>query len=537
MKTKITVLLLLLTVAMKAQKLVHYWNFNNNSTLESISNPNVSLVGGASLISAGSGVVNFNGGTGQNFNVQNLNARNGDVSGTHLRYNSPTSGSLVFSLPTTLFENIVVKFATRVADMSSGVQRWSYTTDGSTYNVFQSVTVQNINPQLITLNFKNVANVKNNPNFKLKVEFLSGNSGSHRFDNFSLDGNPIPTTISYYPTSCITNVPMNTDIEVGFSNAYVLIDGTPLNNINIISILDFGNYLVEDFVFPTAVVSPADGSTVSTAFTATVQFSEAIRYANCTEIGNTTSVHPLFELKQGMLPMGLSFDTIYDPFTYTFTIISTDEIYPNSDYLYLIVKPNVVKDLANNSFATQMMYNFKTGSNKSTGEGKNVAVSEDDTENKTIKSNNSPSNKTEKKTLGFTATIDNNIIKIKPNSILEPNKQYYVRIKPNVLKDLNNNILTQTSYSTFTTGTTLSTNESLTKLNKISIYPNPVKDILHIQNNGESVKTITIYDASGRQMLTKKAAKEINVSKLQKGAYVVTLETDKEVKSFKIIKE
>lgn len=38
-------------------------------------------------------------------------------------------------------------------------------------------------------------------------------------------------------------------------------------------------------------------------------------------------------------------------------------------------------------------------------------------------------------------------------------------------------------------------------------------------------------------MLTSKAAEEINVSKLQKGAYVVAIETDREVKTFKIIKE
>lgn len=81
----------------------------------------------------------------------------------------------------------------------------------------------------------------------------------------------------------------------------------------------------------------------------------------------------------------------------------------------------------------------------------------------------------------------------------------------------------------------LSVNEVNNK--SLNIYPNPAKDILHIQNNGENVKNITIYDTSGRQMLTTKAAKEINVSKLPKGNYVVQVETNKEEKSFKIIKE
>ncbi len=75
------------------------------------------------------------------------------------------------------------------------------------------------------------------------------------------------------------------------------------------------------------------------------------------------------------------------------------------------------------------------------------------------------------------------------------------------------------------------------KNKSLNIYPNPVKDILHIQTSGEKVNNIVIYDISGRKMLTTKATNDINVSKLPKGNYVVQVETNKEVKSFKIIKE
>ena len=73
--------------------------------------------------------------------------------------------------------------------------------------------------------------------------------------------------------------------------------------------------------------------------------------------------------------------------------------------------------------------------------------------------------------------------------------------------------------------------------NAMSIYPNPVKDILNVQNNGEEIKAIKIYDVSGKQLMSKVAQKEINLSHLQKGVYLVTVETNSQVKNFKIIKE
>ncbi len=65
-------------------------------------------------------VIDFAGGTGQNFNIDNFNARNGDVSGTHLRYNYPINGNVKFNLPTTGYNNVVVKFTTRRSGSGAG---------------------------------------------------------------------------------------------------------------------------------------------------------------------------------------------------------------------------------------------------------------------------------------------------------------------------------------------------------------------------------------------------------------------------------
>ena len=191
-----------------AQTLLHYWNFNDPTSDQTIRTPNVSLVSTSSISYIG-GILEFNGGTGQNFNVANLNARNGDVSGTHFRYNNPIGGVITFNLPTTGYENPIVKFTTRRSGKGAGTQTWSYTTDGTTYTTFQTVSPQDSDPQLITLDFSSITAADNNPNFKLKVAFSQGQGGTggnNRFDNFTLEAYAPGTTPVIPPkVSFLTN--------------------------------------------------------------------------------------------------------------------------------------------------------------------------------------------------------------------------------------------------------------------------------------------------------------------------------------------
>ena len=70
--------LLLISSFTWGQNLVHYWNFNDNTSITSITTPS-QTIGGSSIVAANVGisVIDFAGGTAQNFNVLNLNARNG----------------------------------------------------------------------------------------------------------------------------------------------------------------------------------------------------------------------------------------------------------------------------------------------------------------------------------------------------------------------------------------------------------------------------------------------------------------------------
>lgn len=69
------------------------------------------------------------------------------------------------------------------------------------------------------------------------------------------------------------------------------------------------------------------------------------------------------------------------------------------------------------------------------------------------------------------------------------------------------------------------------------IYPNPVVDTVTISfNNNNSLKKATIYTLQGKKVL-ESVAKNINVSKLTKGIYIIDIETTKGTISKKIFKK
>lgn len=280
--------------------LIHYWNFNNNASAASITAPTSTLLGG-SMTAATNGTteVDFANGTGQNFNIDNFNARNGDVSGTHLRYNFPINGNLQFNLPTTGYNNVVVKFTTRRSGSGAGTQTWKYSVDGTNFVTFQTVSPLDANPQLITLDFSTISGAANNPNFKLKVEFSQGSGGTvgnNRFDNFTVDATPInatdttPPTVTYLPSNNTNNALTTVNPTISFNESVRLTDNSAINDSNAQMLVDFrlGN---------------ASGSQV--------------------------------------------------PFTTTFssnkiTVIPTVALTPNQTY-YLALKPNMVEDTSDNA--------------------------------------------------------------------------------------------------------------------------------------------------------------------------------------------
>ncbi|GAA4230289.1 hypothetical protein GCM10022291_00050 [Postechiella marina] len=62
------------------------------------------------------------------------------------------------------------------------------------------------------------------------------------------------------------------------------------------------------------------------------------------------------------------------------------------------------------------------------------------------------------------------------------------------------------------------------KANTLSMYPNPVKNILNLSNIN-NVKTFTISNALGQEVLKLKAQNSINISSLKKGLYFLKTDT------------
>ncbi len=296
------------------QTLLHYWNFNVNTSEATIVTPTLSQISGSSLtaIQSASSVIDFAGGTGQNFEIQNLNARNSDVAGTHLRFNNPIGGELVFAIPTTGYQAIVVKFATRRSASGAGTQNWFYSTDGTNYVALNTIIPNNGDPALATLDFSGIVSANNNPNFKIKVSFsvgTGGTVGNNRFDNFTVEGTPAGG-----------------------------LDTTP----------------------PTVTINPANASVnVSTAANIFFTFNEPIRLVNNNLLDNT-NVDANFELRLNNATGNLI------PFDATIsgnivTIDPTPTLLTNQNY-YVVLLPNTVEDFSNNAVSATNTSIFTTAS-------------------------------------------------------------------------------------------------------------------------------------------------------------------------------
>lgn len=170
-------------------EIIHYWNFNNASTLFTPT----STIGGGQL--------NYSAVYDSYTPGSTANARNGDPAGDAARLRNISAsnlgyGSLLITAPTTGFKNI--KCSLEVQGSSNGPQTNSltYSTDGT--NFISTGISNNSYPtgigtayNLVQFDFSNIPHVNNNPNFKIRIELSDGSTtstGNDRFDNIVLEG-------------------------------------------------------------------------------------------------------------------------------------------------------------------------------------------------------------------------------------------------------------------------------------------------------------------------------------------------------------
>jgi len=188
-----------------------------------------------------------------------------------------------------------------------------------------------------------------------------------------------------------------------------------------------------------------------------------------------------------------------------YTSIQTTPSNPDNDYYKFTVADNVTANVVISNIATSSM-NASILDNSGTAVG---AVQ-----------NNSGA------TLNFTRTLAPGDYFLKVVSII-----------PNPNSGSTNSTFVTPQYQ-FTITSTLSASDNLTA--DFKFYPNPVKDVLHLDN--VSISKVTIYSILGQQLDVKSfessvTSNTIDMSGYSKGIYMIVLENEGQQQTIKVIKE
>ncbi len=485
--------ILIASFASEAQTLIHYWNFNSSASVNELLAPTSSLVGSPTLTHVAGGIssVQFTGNTSQGFEITNPNARNSDAALTHLRFNDPIGGGLLFSLPTTGYRDVIIKYATRRSGSGAGTQTIEYSTDGNAFIAFGTVSPVDGNPALATLDFSSIAEVDNNANFKIRITFAQGGGGAvgnNQFDNFTTEGAPLPSlSLMHYWNfnnsthettllaatftaggASLTRINGATSIIQATSNTgqgFELANENARNSDLSGSHLRYNNSVDGTLVFtlPTSgyenVVVKYTTRRSSSANGAGIQVidysTDGITYTNLTSIvtdfngpvlqtldfSSITSVdnNPDFKIKitfqQGA--GGVTGNNRFDNFTMDGYSLTGGDLAP----------PTVVINPANNAVGVSTEVNPTLTFNEDIRLINNTAFDNNNVDDVVeLRIANSGG-----ALVPFNTTIVGKVVTIIPTSSLTSGQVYYVGVKANVVEDFSDNALTSVVSGTFTT--------------------------------------------------------------------------------------
>jgi len=231
--------------------LVHYWHFNNltGATITDPLESDYSIgVLSAYITYPGEGAGYMDARTHRESDpVSNFNLRLGQEpdQGAVLRARNPAATrELLFEIPSTGFESLVVTFATTRTENGSQAQRFEYSADGGDtwvevgddYEIPFIEDEEGIYLHKI-IELDGIEEVNDNPDLFFRVLFVGeGNentSGNNRFDNFTVDGIPLSDDVSTFEPETLPTIFVNPNPARSYFNITVTEPGTLVSIYNI----------------------------------------------------------------------------------------------------------------------------------------------------------------------------------------------------------------------------------------------------------------------------------------------------------------
>jgi hypothetical protein len=197
-------------------KMIHYWHFNN--TLPADGSGDIffgphPVLADFSRLDPGSIVykplkgVTLDYGEMDNLVGDTINQRSGysaccgDINNAVRTRNPSDSMEFLWYIPTTRYQNIIIKYETQLSSIKSGQaeQIFSYSLDSASTFIKTGLPVLSNFADtvwsMVTLDLRSIPAVNNNSKFVLRINFSApntGNKGNNRFDNITVEGDISP---------------------------------------------------------------------------------------------------------------------------------------------------------------------------------------------------------------------------------------------------------------------------------------------------------------------------------------------------------
>jgi hypothetical protein len=255
------------SVNTSSAKMIHYWHFNNTLPADGSggtlfdSQPIIadySRLGGAAIVYKPLQGVVSDWGDIDNLVGDTINQRSGykdccgEVNNAVRTRNPSDSMEFLWYIPTTRYQNIVVKYETQLSSIKSGQheQIFSYSLDSAATFINTGLPViSNFADtiwSLVTLDLRSIPAINNNRKFVLRIDFSAPNTGSkgnNRFDNITVEGDissdidavPEITKSDYvlYPNPAKENINLITTYEGEKTISIYNSSGTLVSSYNI----------------------------------------------------------------------------------------------------------------------------------------------------------------------------------------------------------------------------------------------------------------------------------------------------------------